>query len=98
MGIVTATTNVKEPTSVLDRFTLKSKKALVTAAAGGIGRATSMAFAELGADVAIVDISAKQDTTQKTALEIAQKYSVKTISIAADVSDKVSVDRMVQQR
>ena len=67
MSIITATTNVKEPTSVLARFTLKGKKAVVTGAAGGIGRATSMAFAELGADVAIVDIPEKLEKSQKVA-------------------------------
>lgn len=97
MGLVTATTNVKEPTSVLDRFTLKGKKALVTGAAGGIGRATSKAFAELGADVAVVDIEAKLEKSQAWARELEKLYGVHAIGIAADVSSKESVDAMVQQ-
>lgn len=97
MSIITATTNVKEPTSVLARFTLKGKKAVVTGAAGGIGRATSMAFAELGADVAIVDIPEKLEKSQKVAEEIAKRYGVKTIAVGTDVSSKESVDHMVEE-
>lgn len=97
MGLITATTNVKEPTSVLDRFTLKGKKAIVTGAAGGIGRATSKAFAELGADVAIVDIEAKLEKSKEWAEELKKLYGVKAIGIAADVSSKESVDAMVKQ-
>lgn len=97
MGLVTATTNVKEPTSVLERFTLKGKKALVTGAAGGIGRATAMAFAELGADVAIVDIPGKLEKSQQVAKNIEEKYGVKAIAVPTDVSDKESVDNMVKE-
>ena len=94
MSIITATTNVKEPTSVLARFTLKGKKALVTGAAGGIGRATSMAFAELGADVAIVDIPDKIERSREVAQAIAERFGVKTIALGTDVSDKESVQKM----
>ena len=45
--------------SVRDMFGLKGKKALVTGAAGGIGRSCAHAFAELGADVALMDISSR---------------------------------------
>ncbi|MCC8181171.1 MAG: SDR family oxidoreductase [Planctomycetes bacterium] len=96
MSLITASTNVKEPTSVLARFTLKGKKAVVTGAAGGIGRATAMAFAELGADVAIVDIPDKLDKSEAVAKSIAEKYSVKTIALGTDVSDKASVEAMAE--
>jgi NAD(P)-dependent dehydrogenase (short-subunit alcohol dehydrogenase family) len=38
---------------------MKGKAALVTGAAAGLGRATAIALARLGADIAIVDIDAK---------------------------------------
>lgn len=94
MSIITATTNVKEPTSVLARYTLKGKKALVTGAAGGIGRATASAFAELGADVAIVDIPDKLERSTEVAKAIADRFGVKAIALGTDVSDKASVQKM----
>lgn len=43
--------------SIKDRFSFEDKKGFVTGAAGGIGRSTAAALAELGADVALVDIN-----------------------------------------
>ena len=43
--------------SIKDRFSFEGKKGFVTGAAGGIGRSTAAALAELGADVALVDIN-----------------------------------------
>ena len=94
MSIVTATTNVKEPTSVLARYTLKNKKTIVTGAAGGIGRATSKAFAELGADVAIVDIPEKLARSRELAKQYADQFGVKAIALGTDVSDKEQVQAM----
>lgn len=42
--------------SILDQFLLTGKKAVVTGGAGGIGSACALAFAEAGADVAIIDL------------------------------------------
>ena len=48
---------------------LDGKAALVTGGARGIGKSVATAFAEAGADVAIVDIDL--EIAQKTAREIA---------------------------
>jgi len=88
---------VKEVTSVLDRFTLKGKKSIVTGSKGGIGKATATAFAELGADVAIVDIPAAIAESRQVAESIAEKFGVKTIAIGADLSKEEDVKRMVSE-
>lgn len=87
---------VKEFTSVKDRFTLTGKKAIVTGGKGGIGRSTAMAFAELGADVAVVDIPAFLKDTQEIAKGISEKYGVKAIGLGADLSKEQDVNAMVQ--
>jgi len=84
---------LKDLKSVKNMFSLEGKKAFVTGGAGGIGRSTAAAMAELGADVALVDI--KLDVAQQNAEYIAQKYGVKTMALACDVSDPVAVKEMV---
>lgn len=53
---------------VLDAFRLDGKRALVTGASRGLGRAMALAFAEVGADVVITGRT--QDTLEATAEEI----------------------------
>jgi len=83
--------------SIKERFTLEGKKAFVTGAAGGIGRSTAAAFAELGADVAIVDIKPKEEKAKEIAEYISKKFGVKSIAVTTDVSDPVAVDSMISQ-
>jgi NAD(P)-dependent dehydrogenase (short-subunit alcohol dehydrogenase family) len=57
--------------SVLEKFRLEGRRAFVTGAAEGIGAAMAVAFAEAGADVAVLDINldgAKEvaDTVRQT--------------------------------
>ncbi len=68
---------------------LEGKVALVTGSARGIGRAIAEDLAEWGVHQVILDI--KQEDCDKTAKEISEKYNVKCISIACDVtkSDQV---------
>ena len=87
--------SVKEFTSVLQQYTLKGKKALVTGAAGGLGRSTAQAFAELGADVSLMDIPQKLEQLTSLAKNISDKYGVKAIVVTGDVSDEQSVKEFV---
>ena len=66
------------------------KKVFVTGAARGIGKCTATAFAEAGADVAIVDLDFEE--AQKTAKELAEKTGRKIIAIKTDCTDKEKVD------
>ena len=73
---------------------LTGRTALVTGGASGIGRATSLALAGQGADVAVADLRA--DGALKVAGEV-EKLGRRTIAIEVDVADRESVERMVKE-
>jgi 2-deoxy-D-gluconate 3-dehydrogenase len=52
-------------TSVLDRFKLNGKVAVVTGASRGLGQGMALALAEAGADIVAVDILPVEDTAQQ---------------------------------
>ena len=80
---------------IIERMRLDGKKGFVTGGARGIGKCTATAFAEAGADVAIVDIDF--ETAQKTAVEIAAVTGRRIIAIECDVTDEEQVQKMVDQ-
>lgn len=86
---------VREITGVKERFTLKGKQAIVTGAKGGIGKATATAFAELGANFAVVDLPSMLVESQKVADGIAAKFGVKTIALGVDLTKEEDVKKMV---
>jgi 3-oxoacyl-[acyl-carrier protein] reductase len=67
---------------------LSGKRAVVTGAKRGIGRAIAMAFGREGADVAILDLD--EQGARKTAAEIAA-LGVKSAAVQVDVGDESSV-------
>lgn len=71
----------------------EGKVAVVTGAAGGIGRATADAFATQGARVAIVDID--QAAAERVAREIDNGKS-RAIGISADVSSSSDVQKAIE--
>jgi NAD(P)-dependent dehydrogenase (short-subunit alcohol dehydrogenase family) len=73
----------------------KKKTALVTGASRGIGRVIALALAREGADVA-VNCSLSVPEAEKVAQEI-RKLGCKSIVIKADVADKISVEKMVNE-
>ncbi len=79
---------------ILDTFSLAGKKALVTGAGRGIGRAYALALAEAGADVAVLDRSGAADT-------VAEIADLGRASLALEVdlleSDPSALDAVVQR-
>ena len=65
---------------IIENMRLDGKAIYVTGAASGIGKCAAMAFAEAGADVAIVDINL--EGAQKVADEIAEKTGASTATIS----------------
>lgn len=78
---------------IVEKMRLDGKKGFITGAARGIGKCTATAFAEAGADVAIVDLDL--ETAQKTAAEIAEATGRKVIALKCDVTDEAQVQAMV---
>jgi NAD(P)-dependent dehydrogenase (short-subunit alcohol dehydrogenase family) len=75
---------------------LEGKVALVTGAKGGIGRATALAFAEAGADVAVCDCVIDDGELGAVAEEI-QRFGRRSLDVQTDVSQKTEVDNLVQR-
>ncbi len=80
---------------IIEKMRLDGKRGFVTGGARGIGKCTATAFAEAGADLAIVDLD--METAQKTAREIAEATGRRVIAIRCDVTDEAQVQDMVQQ-
>ena len=70
---------------------LKDKVVIITGAASGIGKATALAMARLGAQVAAVDIN--QAGAEATALECGNP----SIGIGCNVADAADVNNMVKR-
>ena len=75
----------------MDKFSLAGKKGFVTGGAGGLGRNAAAAWAEAGADVAIVDLPSSRDRLEPLAAELSGRYGVRVVPLYCDVSDKDQV-------
>lgn len=76
-------------------FSLAGKNALVTGAAGILGRRFCEGLAEYGANIALVDI--RSDQIEELALQLGGRYGVKAVGIPCDVSDPVQVAEMAER-
>jgi NAD(P)-dependent dehydrogenase (short-subunit alcohol dehydrogenase family) len=76
----------------LNRFSLNGKRALVTGASRGIGRALAIALAEAGADVALV---ARRSETLAETVKGIEGVSRKACAIGVDVRDVEGCRRAV---
>ncbi|WP_231746319.1 SDR family NAD(P)-dependent oxidoreductase [Sphingobium baderi] len=79
--------------SVLDRFRLDGRTAILTGVGPGVGKHVAKAYAELGANVVISARS--QDRLDRIAEEINAAGGGKAIAIAADAGEKADLERLV---
>ena len=78
--------------SILDRFSLAGKRALVTGASRGIGRAIALGFAQAGADVALV--ARGVEALQQVAADVAA-LGRRAVVRPADLRDVEACDAVV---
>ncbi len=78
---------------IIEKMRLDGKKIFVTGGARGIGKSVATAFAEAGADIAIVDLDIAEAT--KTAKELEENNGIKSIAIKADVTNPKDVSAMI---
>ena len=74
---------------LLDLLSLKGKRALVTGAAAGIGRAISVRLAETGADLYLVDIN--EEGLRDVQREIKGKFDVSIEIFKVDLSKREEI-------
>ena len=70
---------------------LSGKRALITGAGVGIGRATALLFAQEGASVAVVD---RDEATGRETVALIEEAGGKAIFVKADVSQSEAVQNM----
>ncbi|HCM28707.1 MAG: short-chain dehydrogenase [Treponema sp. GWB1_62_6] len=78
----------------LKSFDLTGRKAFITGGAKGIGRSAALAFAEAGADVAIVDMDTE---SAETTVKEVKALGVRSVYVKADITDPYDVDRMMEK-
>jgi NAD(P)-dependent dehydrogenase (short-subunit alcohol dehydrogenase family) len=83
--------------SELDRFSLAGKVALVPGGAGGIGQRICLAFARLGAQVALVSRSADHGAAARDAIRKAAKDAPEVLPIKGDVTRPEDAHAAVEQ-
>ncbi|ASJ07784.1 2-deoxy-D-gluconate 3-dehydrogenase [Thermococcus siculi] len=76
---------------ISELVSLRGKRALITGAASGIGRATALRFAEAGADLELVDLN---ESSLEETKELAEKFGVEVNIHRVDLSRKVEVDAL----
>ena len=79
--------------TILDRFKLDGKTALVTGGGQGIGQAFCFALGEAGAKIAVVDINLT--VAEETAQALSRK-GIEAIAVKTDVTNEDEVKKMVQ--
>lgn len=80
--------------SILDKFKLDGKIALVTGASGGLGQAMAIALAEAGANIAVH--CHKEGDARKTCQKVTE-IGRETVEVFGDMSDKDVPKKLVEE-
>jgi NAD(P)-dependent dehydrogenase (short-subunit alcohol dehydrogenase family) len=75
---------------------LTGRKALVTGADSGIGRATAIAFAREGADV-VLNYLPSEEADAKEVVALIEKAGRKAVAMPGDISDEAFCQQLVEQ-
>lgn len=75
--------------SLSELLSLRGRRAVVTGAAQGLGKAIAARLAEAGAELLLIDLN--EDAARAAASEIAERYGVRAVSTRADVADTTSL-------
>ena len=81
----------------MDALNLEGKTAIVTGAAGGIGRAVAETFARSKANVALVDRPETQSTLEEIEKTIQSKTGADTIISTADIASRFQVQQATDE-
>ena len=74
--------------SIIDRFRLTGKKAIVTGAAQGIGHHVAIALAEAGADVALFDLNKATETQEKIRAQVCGRVAIDPARVVGGEDEK----------
>ncbi|KAF4468409.1 sorbitol utilization sou1 [Fusarium albosuccineum] len=81
--------------SILKRFSLQGKTAIITGAAAGIGWSVAQAYAEMGANIALWYFSNSKGPER--AEELAKQFNIQCKAYKVDVRDAEAVEKAVDQ-
>lgn len=74
---------------------LKGRRALITGADSGIGRAVAIAFAREGADVALNYLPSEEQDAQEV-VELVHEAGCKAVALPGDISDEIFCQRLIE--
>jgi len=81
--------------SIAELFDLSGRTAIITGACGLLGREHCDVLAQAGADIVVADL--KPEATRKVAEDLARSRNVNVLPLEVDVSQKESVQQMVDR-